>query len=198
MENGEGDLLTGSEAALPLLSGSSRPSDISRSDLHDNSSSDPVELNLTTDHGERRSKRRHSHHNTLNDSNLRLCVEKNCDKTIPLHQSYTKCQACRRAYRERRMNTVCAGGCGTSLPRSAGFTRCLACRQNSHNSRSSTLCGRCGTNTLPAGSRFKTCAPCLKRLRERRRQKLAAQRVETEVNDSENDVVDINLSINSR
>ncbi|KAJ3911803.1 hypothetical protein F5877DRAFT_85531 [Lentinula edodes] len=200
MENSEGDLLTGtgSEAVLPLLSRYSQPStfsesQISQSDLHDNSSSDPVKLNLTTDHGERRSKRRQSQHNTQNDSSMRLCVEKNCDKTIPLHQSYTKCQACRRAYRERRMNTVCAGGCGTRIPRSAAFTRCLACRQNSHNRRPSALCGRCGTNILPTGSRFKTCTPCLKRLRERRRQTLAAQ-VETEVNDAENDDAGISVT----
>ncbi|KAJ3912121.1 hypothetical protein F5877DRAFT_72664 [Lentinula edodes] len=197
MQNSGGDLSTCSEAVSSDLSRSSQPYPLdlqtSRNDPQapDNSSSEPKD-NMSTDHGDRikRSKRHHSHQN---NTSKRFCVNKSCSNPIPPDQSYKKCQACRRAYRQRCMNVVCAGGCGAYIPRNAGFRSCLACRNIGHKNYSSTLCGRCGTTILPPGSRYKTCAPCLERHRERRRERLAlaSQAVENEVDDVENEVDDI-------
>ncbi|KAJ4497066.1 hypothetical protein C8R41DRAFT_918037 [Lentinula lateritia] len=201
MQNSGGDLSTCSEAVSSDLSRSSQPYppdlQTSRNDpqAQDNSSSEPKD-NMSTNHGDRikRSKRHHRHqNNTSKDVIVRFCVNESCSNPIPPNQSYKKCRACRRAYRERRMNVVCTGGCGAYIPRNAGFSSCLACRNIGHKNHSSTLCGRCGTTILPPGSRYKTCAPCLERHRERRRERLAlaSQGAENEVDDVENEVDNI-------
>ncbi|KAJ3897880.1 hypothetical protein F5879DRAFT_995429 [Lentinula edodes] len=120
---------------LPMSENRHRPPDLqtSRNDpqARDNSSSEPKD-NLSTDHGERikRSKRHHGHqNNTSKNSIVRFCVNRNCNNPIPLDQSYQKCQACRRTYRERHKShssTLC-GRCGTILPPGSRYKTCSPC-----------------------------------------------------------------------